>query len=169
MSKVTTVLQNAGLPSTETGGLLAALGVLLAWATDFTNLVGLLALGGFFLFDMIAGMGKAYNRSPQDWYDGNVMIHGLVRKMLKVMLVLIAGMMDGLTTLIPALAQASESLTPVTKTVLSALIVGEIGSILQNIRKAGVSNPALDLLSRRIGGEETKDVPTQKRPRGGGE
>ncbi len=155
------VLQNL-VPTTD-GALLAAFGVLFGWMTDISNVVLLIALGGFFLLDLLTGMAKCYMHNPHDWFDGQVLLNGIIKKMLMFMLVLMAGLMDGLGTMIPTLGETTTALSPVTKSVLSLLIVGQLGSILKNMRRAGVSTPALDFLARRIGGEDTKEVPAQKR------
>jgi len=156
-------LQEIGMPVQDTALVVATVGTITSAVFNVQNVALLIALIVVFVLDMLAGMAKCYIRNPDDWYDGQVMIRGVVRKLLMMALVVLAGMIDSLAILVPSFSTYVIELTPITKAVLCLMLVGQMGSVLKNIRRAGVRTPALDLLVKRIGGEESKEIPAVKR------
>lgn len=109
--------------------------------------------------DLVTGMARAY-LDPNEVYTQRRLWRGLVGKLLRLTLVLLAALLDWtMVFAFPYSAEAISRFMPTTKGAFVWLIVTEAGSILQNIRhsqgEAVVPAVLMRTLDRlRVGGRE---------------
>lgn len=130
------------------------------------NLALLGALCVLMVVDQIAGMGKAYVLTNGiEWWDGQKFMTGVAKKVLYLLLVVLAATADFVGSLLPALGPVLGEITFGTKAVLAALIAGFIGSIAKNIRAASGAEAtgALALIFRRLDAKHLGAEPPTRR------
>lgn len=136
----------------------AGAGALLYGFVGGDNMILLSVLACFFVLDLLSGMGRAF-LSPIEEYDGRALLRGIVKKLMRIMLIFVAGGMDLVGSLLPAFGTALEQSTPMTKMVIALLIAAEVGSIVKNVRAATGDASVFEFIMRRIdvanlGGQE---------------
>jgi phage-related holin len=107
---------------------------LLSVALGAKNVGFLIVTLVFMTLDLVTGIARAY-LDPAEEFHGGRLWGGLVGKLLRLSLVLVASLLDW--TMILAFPYSAEMITrlmPTTKGTFVWLIVAEAGSVLQNVR-----------------------------------
>lgn len=153
-------LVGAGAPGDLTvAAAVATVVSLLSVALGARNIGFLIVTLVVMTLDLVTGVARAY-LDPNEVYSGACLWGGLVGKLLRLSLVLVAALLDWTMILVfPVSAGTIAQLMPTTKGAFVWLIVAEASSVIQNVRHSqgdavipAVVIRAIDRL--RMGGKE---------------